>query len=312
MFFLTAEVSFSTVNVTASVVTLLAVKVTPATVSANALVAELTAMPFTVALALRAYSVVIPVDRRDRPAPSARLPSASATLSWNPAASPVVLLRSSSRSPDASFNTVAVTPALDPLILLATSASVSVALISRLTASPLPAVNALGSPAQVPVASVSVPAPTGCLVGCNAADMDDWAIARFCTCTLKDVTAAPPTALTDTASALEEVALTPFHPVTLVSLLAASASVDTSDLNWPKVDTLALVSAACCCRPLVFVMGSLTASTDALISPLTSTLPPRPIPIEEKLAMTISVCMQTGMRAGNARNYQAEGPCASR
>ena len=62
---------------------------------------------------------------------------------------------------------------------------------------------------------------------------------------MNDVAAAPPTAETDTASALDDVALTPFQPVTLESLLAASAKVEISDLNWPKADTFALVSAAC-------------------------------------------------------------------
>jgi len=52
------------------------------------------------------------------------------------------------------------------------------------------------------------------------------------------VAAAPPTALTDTASAFDELALTPFQPVTLVSLPAASPSADTSDLKLPNADTL--------------------------------------------------------------------------
>src|SRR3989344_4093714 len=120
-----AELSLLTVISMGAVVTCSALKVTPEIVEANVLVAEDTAIPLTVAL----------LTRRDKPVASV-LPAlwgsvspSSITLRRNPNSSPVLLLRSSKRSPDASLSTDAVTPALAPLILLATSDSLSLALI---------------------------------------------------------------------------------------------------------------------------------------------------------------------------------------
>jgi len=115
----------------------LAVSVTPDTTFSNLLVAEDTGTVLINIWAFSAYWIDAPDTRRERPAASAALPSASLTmLSSKPASTPVVLDRNNSRSPDASVSTVAVTPALEPLILLATSVTVSVALTSMSTEPP--------------------------------------------------------------------------------------------------------------------------------------------------------------------------------
>src|SRR3989344_2689459 len=131
-----AELSLLTVISMGAVVTCSALKVTPEIVEANVLVAEDTAIPLTVALASAAACVTVaPLTRRDKPVASAlaalwgAVAPSSLTLRRNPNSSPVLLLRSSKRSPDASLSTDAVTPALAPLILLATSDSLSLALI---------------------------------------------------------------------------------------------------------------------------------------------------------------------------------------
>src|SRR3989344_2443135 len=113
-------------------VTCSALKVTPQNAEANGVVAEDTAIPLTVALASAAACVTVaPLTRRDKPvasgvaAPWGAVGPSSLTPRRNPTSSPVLLLRSSKRSPDASLSTDAVTPALAPLILLATSDSLS-------------------------------------------------------------------------------------------------------------------------------------------------------------------------------------------
>ena len=58
-----------------------------------------------------------------------------------------------------------------------------------------------------------------------------WALARLCTSTLKEVATVPPVALAVTKSVFEEVVVTPFHPVTLLSLPTASCKADTIDLS---------------------------------------------------------------------------------
>ena len=147
---------------------------------------------------------------RDRPKASAGLPSASdRTLSWNPAASPVLVERNSSRCPETSLSTVALTPAPAPLILLAMSVTVSDALTTMSTGDPPDTgANDEGATVHWPSSSRKVPAPSAPPTGSNAADAVAWALARLSTLTLKLLAAVPPAALAATALLLEDVALT--------------------------------------------------------------------------------------------------------
>ena len=67
-------------------------------------------------------------------------------------------------------------------------------------------------------------------MGNTAAEAVALALASTLTSTLKEVGSVPPAALTLTAALLEDVAVTAFQPVTLVSLPKVSDKVDTSDL----------------------------------------------------------------------------------
>jgi len=97
----------------------------------------------------------------------------------------------------------------------------------------------------LPSSRRKVPAPKAPPTGNNAAEAVAWALARLWISTLKEVGKVPPTALAETNLESDDVVETPFQPVTLVSLLAASCSVETSDLICPKAEILVLTVAAC-------------------------------------------------------------------
>ena len=122
-------VSVDAVISTGAVVVCSSVSDRPGTVPARVLLAALIAMPLMVACGvlpiLDASSAAMPEPAAgsskasaDSPGPPVWVPS-SLACTRKPAASPVALERSMSRSPDRSFSTVAVTPAPAALILTA-------------------------------------------------------------------------------------------------------------------------------------------------------------------------------------------------
>ena len=109
-------------------------------------------------------------------------------------------------------------------------------------------------------------------------------MARLWTSTLNEVGKVPPTALAETYLESDEVVLTPFQPVTLVSLLAASCRVDTSDLICPKADILVLTVAAWSLR---VSRGRFSSATSWEMMLLTSS-PLVPTPGDEMVAIQTS------------------------
>ena len=171
--------------------------------------------------------------------------------SSNPAASPVDLERNNSRCPLLSLSTVAVTPALAPLILLATSLTVSAAATTISTGlAPTCAVNSVGTWVHFPSCKRIVPAPMAPSTGNKATDAVAWACASLSTLTAKLLAVVPPIALAATALLLEDVALTALYVVRLFRLDAASERVEISDLTWAKAEMRLCTVAACTCSLL--------------------------------------------------------------
>ena len=108
----------------------------------------------------------------------------------------------------------------------------------------------------------------------------DWVLARVSTSTLKLDAAVPPKAVAVTAEVLDDVAVTAFQVVRLLSELAALASVENIDLNSPKAEILVstVVPAS-----LSLSNGFCSSATSCDTIDLTSS--PLPMPTDEMLAM---------------------------
>ena len=102
-----------------------------------------------------------------------------------------------------------------------------------------------GDTDHLPNSKRNVPAPKPPPTGNNAAEAVACALAKPCTSTLNEVGKVPPIAEALTNLLSDEAVETAFHPVTLVSLPAASDNVDTSDLIWPNAEILVCTVAAC-------------------------------------------------------------------
>jgi hypothetical protein len=129
-----------------------------------------------------------------------------------------------------------------------------------------------------------VPAPSAPPTGSKAADAVACALARLWTSTLNVVGKVPPTAVAVTYLVSEDVVATPFQPVTLVSLPAASCNVETSDLIWPNAEILVLTVAAC---SLSVSRGRFSRATNWEMMLLTSN-PFVPTPGDEMVAIQTS------------------------
>src|SRR6218665_1127367 len=238
--------------------------------------------------AARSGESPLPGPAAPRPAVSAAAPSAppgaapcGSTLRRKPAAWPVFWLRSSRRSPEGSDKTAALTPAPAPLILLATSASLSPALMRMSTGWPLAGMKEWGATLHWPSSMRNVPARSAAPTGSSVPEAVACALARLCTSTSKRVGKVPPGAVAETYLLSDDAVLTLFQPVTLANARVLSSSVATSDLSWPNAEILVLTVVACC---LSASSGFLSSATNWEMMFLTSR-PLLPMPGDEMVAI---------------------------
>ena len=169
---------------------LFSVSVTPSKTVLKVLLAELIDRPLTVASALVAAWVcamlLSALDgskvSADKPAASPLLPSVSVALTRKAFFAPLSVELITKREPEASFTTVAITPALAALILSRTWARVSVGEMVTSTAvlSGL-AANVVWPAPQLPSSMRNVPLPTTEAVAGQAVEAIDCDAASCCT-----------------------------------------------------------------------------------------------------------------------------------